>query len=96
MRRWEDDIKMDLKGTGRENADWIHLLQDKYNRRVLVNAHSTKGGEFLDHVNGCQLLKKSSVPRSWAKGKSVVTQKTSTSRLPQATQQMSTAGQFSA
>jgi hypothetical protein len=24
-RRWEDDIKMDLKEIGREGVEWIHL-----------------------------------------------------------------------
>jgi hypothetical protein len=27
-RRWEDYIKMDLEGIGREGSDWIHLPQD--------------------------------------------------------------------
>jgi hypothetical protein len=27
-RRWEDDIKMDLRETGWGGMDWIHLVQD--------------------------------------------------------------------
>jgi hypothetical protein len=27
-RRWEDNIKMDLRETEREDGDWIHLAQD--------------------------------------------------------------------
>jgi hypothetical protein len=26
-RRWEDGIKMDLRGIGREGVEWIHLAQ---------------------------------------------------------------------
>jgi len=28
MYRWEDNIKMDLKGIECEGVDWIHLAQD--------------------------------------------------------------------
>jgi hypothetical protein len=28
-RRWKDDIKMDLRETGLEGADWIQLAQDR-------------------------------------------------------------------
>jgi len=28
-RRWEYDIRMDLKETGWEGVDWIHLIQDR-------------------------------------------------------------------
>jgi hypothetical protein len=27
--RWEDNIKMDLKETGLEGVDWIHMAQDR-------------------------------------------------------------------
>jgi hypothetical protein len=27
--RWEDNFKMDLKETGQENVDWIHLVDLK-------------------------------------------------------------------
>jgi hypothetical protein len=30
MQRWERSIKMDLRETGLEDADWIHLDQDTY------------------------------------------------------------------
>jgi hypothetical protein len=28
-RRWEDNIKMNLRETGWEGMDWIHLAQDR-------------------------------------------------------------------
>jgi hypothetical protein len=28
-RRWEDNIKMDLREIGWGNMDWIHLTQDR-------------------------------------------------------------------
>jgi hypothetical protein len=34
---WEDNIKIDLKEIWWEDVDWIHLAQDKDERRVLVN-----------------------------------------------------------
>jgi hypothetical protein len=36
-RTWEDNIKIDLKGTGWGGMDWIHLAQDRDQCRVLVN-----------------------------------------------------------
>jgi hypothetical protein len=36
-RRWEDNITMDLKETGWECVDWIHLVLDKDQWRALVN-----------------------------------------------------------
>ena len=27
-RRWEDNIKMDLQGVGRDGGDWMELVQD--------------------------------------------------------------------
>jgi hypothetical protein len=35
-RRWEDIIKMYLRETGWEDADWIHLVQDRDQWRFLV------------------------------------------------------------
>jgi hypothetical protein len=32
-RRWEDNIKVELKRNGIQNVDWIHLVQN----RALVN-----------------------------------------------------------
>ena len=29
MRRWEDNIKMDLQEVGCQDMDWIDLVQDR-------------------------------------------------------------------
>jgi hypothetical protein len=36
-RRWEDNIKMDLRGIGFGDVDWIHWTQDRDRWRALVN-----------------------------------------------------------
>jgi hypothetical protein len=36
-RTWEDNIKMDLRETGWEVVDWIHVAQDGDQRRTVVN-----------------------------------------------------------
>jgi hypothetical protein len=36
-RRWEDNIKMNLKERGFGDVDWIHLAQDRDRWRALVN-----------------------------------------------------------
>jgi hypothetical protein len=36
-RRWEDNIKMDLRETGNDEANWIRLAQDKAQWRVFVS-----------------------------------------------------------
>jgi hypothetical protein len=36
-RRWEDNIKMDLREIGFGNVDWIHWAQDRDRWRALVN-----------------------------------------------------------
>jgi hypothetical protein len=36
-RRWEDNIKIDLRETGFGDVDWIHLAQDRDRWRALVN-----------------------------------------------------------
>jgi hypothetical protein len=36
-RRWEDNIKMNLREIGFGDVDWIHLAQDRGRWRVLVN-----------------------------------------------------------
>jgi hypothetical protein len=36
-RRWVDNIKMDLRGTGWDVMDWIDLAQDRDQWRTLVN-----------------------------------------------------------
>jgi hypothetical protein len=35
--RWEDNVKMDLREIGFEDADWIHWAQDRDRWRALVN-----------------------------------------------------------
>jgi hypothetical protein len=35
-RRWEDNIKMDLREVGWENIDWIDLAQDRDRWRAVV------------------------------------------------------------
>jgi hypothetical protein len=37
-RRWEDNIKMDLREVGWGSMDWINLAQDRDRWRSLVNA----------------------------------------------------------
>jgi hypothetical protein len=34
---WEENIKIDLKETGYDGVDWIHLSQDTVRWRALVN-----------------------------------------------------------
>jgi hypothetical protein len=36
-RRWEDNIKMDLREIGLEDVYWIHLAQNRLQWRTLVN-----------------------------------------------------------
>jgi hypothetical protein len=36
-RRWEDNIKIDLREIGFGYVDWIHLAQDRDRWRALVN-----------------------------------------------------------
>jgi hypothetical protein len=36
-RRWEDNIKMDLREIGFGDVDWIHLVLDRDRWRALVN-----------------------------------------------------------
>jgi hypothetical protein len=42
-RRWEDNIRMDLKEIGWEGVDWMHLAQYRDQWRTLI-----KGAGFLD------------------------------------------------
>jgi hypothetical protein len=37
-RRWDDNIKMDLREVGWGGMDWINLAQDRDRWRALVNA----------------------------------------------------------
>jgi hypothetical protein len=36
-RRWEDNIKMDLREIGIDGANWIRLAQDRVKWRAFVN-----------------------------------------------------------
>jgi hypothetical protein len=36
-RKWEDNIKMDLRKVGWEIVDWMHLAQDSEQWRAVVN-----------------------------------------------------------
>jgi len=36
-RRWEDNIRMDLREIGWDVVDWMHLAQDRHHWRALVN-----------------------------------------------------------
>jgi hypothetical protein len=36
-RRWEDNVKMDLREIGIDGANWIRLAQDKVQWRAFVN-----------------------------------------------------------
>jgi hypothetical protein len=36
-RRWEDNIKMDLREIGFGDVDWIHLARDRDTWRAVVN-----------------------------------------------------------
>ena len=36
-RRWEDNIKMDLKGVGRGCGDWMEFSEDRDRWRALVS-----------------------------------------------------------
>jgi hypothetical protein len=38
MRRWEDNMRMDLQEAGCRGMDWIHLAQNRDRWRALVNA----------------------------------------------------------
>jgi len=38
VRRWKDNIKMDLQVVGCGGMDWIELVEDRESWRALVNA----------------------------------------------------------
>ena len=42
-RRWEDNIKMDLRQAGCGGMDWIDLAEDRDRWRALVNAGMNSG-----------------------------------------------------
>jgi hypothetical protein len=35
--RWKDNMKMDLTDIGYVGVDWVHMAQDRYRWRALVN-----------------------------------------------------------
>ena len=37
-RRWEDNIKIDLREVGLRGTEWIDLAQERDRRRAVVNA----------------------------------------------------------
>jgi hypothetical protein len=41
MRKWKDNIKMDLKEIVYEGMDWLHLAQDAVQWHGLVNMYWT-------------------------------------------------------
>ena len=48
-RRWEDNIKMDLREVGGGGGDWMELAHDRDRWRALVRTFGfQKCGEFLD------------------------------------------------
>ncbi|KAJ4442251.1 hypothetical protein ANN_12117 [Periplaneta americana] len=42
-RRWEDNIKMDLREVGYDDRDWINLAQDRDRWRAYVRANEPSG-----------------------------------------------------
>jgi hypothetical protein len=36
-RRWEDNIRMDIREVEWEGVDWMHLVQDRDQWRAVVN-----------------------------------------------------------
>jgi len=36
-RRWEDNIRMDLREIGRQGVEWMHVVQDRHQWRALLN-----------------------------------------------------------
>jgi hypothetical protein len=50
--RWDDNNRMYLRETGWEDVDWMHLSQDRDQRRTLVNTvmnlrFPSKAGKLL-------------------------------------------------
>jgi hypothetical protein len=46
-RRWEDNIKMDLREIGWDGMGWINMAQDRVQWRALVNRVPENVGKFL-------------------------------------------------
>jgi hypothetical protein len=36
-RRWEDNVRMDVREIGCKDVDWMHLVQDRDQWRAVVN-----------------------------------------------------------
>jgi hypothetical protein len=61
-RKWEDNIKLDLRGIGTDAANWIGLAQDRVNWRAFVNTVMNlrvpyESRIFFDKLSDNQLLK---------------------------------------
>ncbi|KAJ4438518.1 hypothetical protein ANN_14463 [Periplaneta americana] len=61
-RRWEDNIKMDLREVGYDDRDWINLAQDRDRWRAYVRAamnlrHGEKNLENVTHEEAVATLK---------------------------------------
>jgi hypothetical protein len=61
-RRWEDNIKMDLRETGIDGANWIQLVQYRVQWRAFVNTimnHRVQQESriFSDKLSDDQLFK---------------------------------------
>jgi hypothetical protein len=61
-RRWEDNIKMDLRKIGIDGTNWIQLAQDRVQWRACVNMVMNlrvpqESGIFFDKLSGNQLFK---------------------------------------
>jgi transposase len=60
-RRWEDNIKMDLRDIGIDGANWIRLDQDRVQWRAFVNTVMKfwvpYRKDFFDKLSDNQLLK---------------------------------------
>jgi hypothetical protein len=61
-RRWEDNIKMDLKEIGIDGANWIELAQDGVQWRAFVNTVMNlrafiRKQDIFDKLNDYQLFK---------------------------------------
>jgi hypothetical protein len=48
-RRWEDNIKLDLREIGIDGANWIQLAQDMVQWRAFVNTGSIKKKDISDN-----------------------------------------------
>jgi hypothetical protein len=61
-RRWEDNIKMDLREIGIDGANWIRLAQDRFQWRAFVNMVMNlrvplESRIFFDKMSNNQLFK---------------------------------------